>query len=516
MIALLVVAVAAVSGCGREIRPVPPQPGTDQGSAAEFADVLRKKVTVEATMAHLGRLQEIADAHGGNRALGRPGYDASVDYVVNALRDKGFDVQVPEFEVRLPWADEPSLTVAGTAVTARAMEYTIGTESGGVAGSLVPARVDDTPGCTADDYDGLAVEGAVVLVDRGSCPFGAKQAIAAQRGAAALIVANNEDGDEMGGTLGEETDVKIPVISTTKASGERLRANPANTTIKLNAGVRTERTRNVVAQTKTGSTSNVVMAGAHLDSVPEGPGINDNGSGSSALLEVAEQLAKPANKGQFTNKLRFAWWGAEEFGLLGSRHYVADLKTNDPATLGNVALYLNFDMIGSPNHGRFVYDGDASAFGPADGSVPAPAGSAVIEAAFHEHFGSLGLASGETEFSGRSDYGPFIAEGIASGGLFTGAEGIKTVEQAALFGGRAGIGYDFCYHASCDDLSNIDHRTLDEMTGAASAVVLRFANSPLDLEEEGRRLLAAVAPVPAATVDRGHGPSNAAEAKQLH
>ena len=88
------------------------------------------------------------------------------------------------------------------------------------------------------------------------------------------------------------------------------------------------------------------------------------------------------------------------------------------------------------------------------------------------------------------------------------------MEQAALFGGRAGIGYDFCYHASCDDLSNIDLRTLDEMTGAASAVVLRFANSPLDLEEEGRRLLAAVAPVPAASVDQGHGPSNAAEAKQ--
>ena len=84
----------------------------------------------------------------------------------------------------------------------------------------------------------------------------------------------------------------------------------------------------------------------------------------------------------------------------------------------------------------------------------------------------------------------------------------------ALFGGRACIAYDFCYHASCDDLSNIDHRTLDEMTRAASVVVLRFANSPLDLEEEGRRLLAAAAPVPAASVDQGHGPSNAAEARQ--
>jgi Zn-dependent M28 family amino/carboxypeptidase len=269
-------------------------------------------------------------------------------------------------------------------------------------------------------------------------------------------------------------------------------------------------TFNVLAETRSGDPERTVMVGAHLDSVPEGPGINDNASGSAGILAIAEVLAGT----ETANALRFAWWGAEEFGLLGSRHYVADLKTNDPATLGNVALYLNFDMIGSPNHGRFVYDGDASAFGPEDGSVPAPAGSDAIEAAFHEHFGSLGLASGETEFSGRSDYGPFIAEGIASGGLFTGAEGIKTVEQAALFGGRARIAYDLCYHASCDDLSNIDHRTLDEMTGAASTVVLRFANSPLDLKEEGRRLLAAVAPVPAAAVDQGHGPSNAAEARQ--
>ena len=114
--------------------------------------------------------------------------------------------------------------------------------------------------------------------------------MAAERGAVAMIVANNVDGDEMGGTLGEETEVKIPVISVTKAVGERLRADPGNTTIKLNAGVRVERTRNVIAQTKTGSTSDVVMIGAHLDSVPEGPGINDNGSGVAAILETALQL----------------------------------------------------------------------------------------------------------------------------------------------------------------------------------------------------------------------------------
>ena len=325
-------------------------------------------------MAHMAKLQEVADANGGNRALGTKGYDASVDYVANALWDKGFDVQTPEFDVRIPYADEPALTVGGSDIAAKPLSFTIGTPPDGVSGPLLPARVEDSPGCTASDYDGLPVVGAIVLVDRGQCPFGGKQAAAAERGAVALIVANNEDGDEMGGTLGEETDVKIPVISITKASGDRLRANPADTTIKLNAGVRTERTRNVIAQTKTGSTSNVVMVGAHLDSVAEGPGINDNGSGVAAVLETALQLGSSP---QVNNAVRFGFWGAEELGLLGSINYVQSL---DVEALKDISLYLNFDMIGSPNPGYFTFDGDQSAPPDANHGVPRiPEGSAGIE-----------------------------------------------------------------------------------------------------------------------------------------
>ena len=145
-----------------------------------------------------------------------------------------------------------------------------------------------------------------MLVDRGYCPFSQKQAVAAERGAVALIVANNDDGDEMGGTLGEETNVKIPVISVTKASGERLRAAPGAATISSTPGFAIVKTRNVIAQTKTGSTADVVMVGAHLDSVPEGPGINDNGSGVAAVLETALQLGpSPAVQ----NAVRFGFWG---------------------------------------------------------------------------------------------------------------------------------------------------------------------------------------------------------------
>ena len=162
-----------------------------------------------------------------------------------------------------------------------------------------------------------------MLVDRGTCQFSVKQAVAAERGAVALIVANHEDGDEMGGTLGEKTNPKIPVISITKASGDRLRGAPGDTTLMLKAGVRVEHTRNVIAQTKTGSTADVVMVGAHLDSVPEGPGINDNGSGVAAVLETALQLGPSP---QVQNAVRFGFWGAEELGLRGSDNYVESLE----------------------------------------------------------------------------------------------------------------------------------------------------------------------------------------------
>ncbi|MGB7505565.1 MAG: M28 family metallopeptidase, partial [Mycobacterium sp.] len=424
----------------------------------------RQSVTVDATMAHLARFQEIADANGGNRSLGTPGYDASVDYVANALRDKGFDVQTPEFDVRLPWADEPALTVAGESVTARPLEYTIGTDGDGVSGPLVPARAEDTPGCTADDYDGLAVDGAVVLVDRGSCPFGTKQAVAAERGAVAVIVANNEDGDEMGGTLGDSTDVQVPVISVTKVAGEQLRGQPgAPVAIRLNAGVRVEKTRNVIAQTTTGSTTDVVMVGAHLDSVTEGPGINDNASGVAGVLETALQLGSSP---EINNAVRFGFWGAEENGLLGSNDYVGSL---DVEALRDIALYLNFDMIGSPNPGYFAYDGNQSTLpDPRMGAPRVPEGAAGIERTLMAYLDGAGKPAEDTSFDGRSDYDAFTKSGVPAGGLFSGAGEEMSAEQAEKWGGRAGEPFDPNYHQPTDTLDKID-RTAMEIHGGGVA-----------------------------------------------
>ena len=468
------VAVVALGGCGRELRAQQGQPITTPTTAAtpatDFAAALQKRVTADAMMVHLKKLQEIADAHDGIRSLGTSGYDASVDYVANTLRDNGFDVQTPEFEVHLPFADEPTMTVGGNKFAAKPLEFTKGTPPEGVSGPLVPARVEDTPGCTASDYDGLPVAGAVVLVDRGKCPFGAKQAVAAERGAVALIVANNEDGDEMGGTLGDKTDVKIPVVSVTKATGDRLRAQPGPTTLKLNAGVRNERTRNVIAQTKTGSTANVVMVGAHLDSVHDGPGINDNGSGVAAVLETSLQLG---NSPQVTNAVRFGFWGAEELGLLGSNNYVQSLNVD---ALKDIALYLNFDMLGSPNPGYFTYDGDQSR-SPKDGEgVPrVPEGSAGIERTLVAYLKGAGKPAEDTSFDGRSDYDGFTQSGVPAGGLFSGAEDKKSVAQAERWGGQADEPFDPNYHKATDTLEHVDRTALEINGGGVAYAVGLYA-----------------------------------------
>jgi Zn-dependent M28 family amino/carboxypeptidase len=216
------------------------------------------------------------------------------------------------------------------------------------------------------------------------------------------------------------------------------------------------------------------MAGAHLDSVNAGPGIQDNGSGSAAILEVARQMAKVKP----VNKVRFALWGAEESGLVGSIYYVNNLTQ---AEKDSITLYLNFDMIGSPNHVFFIYDGDDS---DAVGAGPGPAGSAQIEQTFERFFNSVGVPFQGTDFSGRSDYGPFIEVGIPSGGLFTGAEGIKTPAEAALWGGTAGQAYDPCYHLACDTFDNINLYALDVNSDAVAYSVLQYAMNTRDINGE--------------------------------
>ncbi|MBU3751849.1 MAG: amidohydrolase, partial [Mycobacterium sp.] len=172
-VALSCMLLAAALGCSRSADTA--QPVVENRAALQFATQLRDKVTVEAMTAHLAKFQELADAHGGNRATGTPGYDAAVDYVAETLRGKGFDVQTPEFEVRVFNHGDPDLTVGGIPVKAGVLKYSAGTPAYGVSGPLVAAPAEETPGCAPADYQGLTVKGAVVLVDRGGCHFSEKQ-----------------------------------------------------------------------------------------------------------------------------------------------------------------------------------------------------------------------------------------------------------------------------------------------------------------------------------------------------
>ncbi|MCK5923377.1 MAG: M28 family peptidase, partial [Methylococcales bacterium] len=206
-------------------------------------------------------------------------------------------------------------------------------------------------------------------------------------------------------------------------------------------------------------------------------------SGSAGILEIALQLSELGfladEEEGLRNQVRFAWWGAEEEGLLGSEHYVSQLSEEE---LGRIALNLNFDMIASPNYARFVYDGDGSA-----SELAGPEGSSFIEWIFNEYFSARGLHAEPTPFSGRSDYGPFIEVGVPAGGLFTGAEGIKTAEQAGNYGGTAEEAYDPCYHAECDTIENINLQGLDEMADAAAHAVMLFGMKDLPQAAAAKR-----------------------------
>ncbi len=266
----------------------------------------------------------------------------------------------------------------------------------------------------------------------------------------------------------------IPALDTTFAVGEELynldKDSGSSVHIFTQTFMEIRRTKNVIADYPAGGrTDRTVVVGAHLDSVAEGPGINDNGSGSAALLETALMMAKVKPE----NTLRFAWWGAEESGLIGSTAYVAELSA---AERDRIALYLNYDMVGSPNYIFMVYDADQSTF-PAPEGVPIPEGSTAIEDLYESYYTLIGEPYDDTEFSGRSDYQAFIENGIPSGGLFTGAEEVKTEEQEAIWGGEAGEQFDPCYHQACDTYDNVDLHALEVNSDLIAFAMLTFAYS---------------------------------------
>jgi Zn-dependent M28 family amino/carboxypeptidase len=440
-------------------------------------------VTLDGVLEHEQALQDIADDNNGTRASGTSGYADSIDYVEDRLSDAGYTTKRQTFSFHKfedLGGSVMQRTSPGAVTYAEGTDFvaTPQTEPGEVTASvkavdikLGPGNTSDS-GCDAADFAGF-VPGNIALIQRGFCTFEQKAENAAGAGAIGVVFFNQgndpNDPSRMGipaVTLGDGYTGGIPAVSTTYAIGVDL-VSFANIGLQMHLKANVTRelatTQNLIAESRGGDPNNVIMAGAHLDSVPEGPGINDNGSGSSALIEIAEQM----NRLNLPNKLRFAWWGAEEDGLVGSTQYVNSLTDDE---LADIEMYLNFDMIASPNYGLFIYDGDGSGFG-----LVGPDGSDDIEALFERYYAERGIPSEPTAFSGRSDYQAFINNGVPAGGLFTGAEVPKTADQVDKWGGTAGVAYDPCYHSACDTIDNLDHDALAINSDAIAYVIYLYA-----------------------------------------
>lgn len=492
------------------------------GSTDAFDDSrkLRKDVNLADLEAHLEKFQAIADKH-GNRFAGMKGYDKSAAHAAKVLEKAGYKVRAQEFDYLAAFVTGPATLeqVAPTATTyveETDFTYMDQTDPGDVTAAVTAVDLALGPdnasssGCEAADFAGFPA-GNIALMQRGTCAFEDKVENAAAAGAVGAIVINQGNTEERKGleavTLGSTNESGIPALFATYDLGVAWSQTPGLELRMVTQTVREMKsTHNVLAtatkrhlkKPKSKAADRIVMVGAHLDGVPEGAAINDNGTGSAAVLEIAKHIAKQKTK----HRTRFALWSAEESGLIGAEEYVAALSKK---AAKRIELYLNFDMIGSPNFVRFIYDGDNSAFPVGPDAAEAPAGSDVIEDVFAKYFKKRGLASAETAFSGRSDYGPFIAIGIPAGGLFTGAEGIKTEEEAELFGGEAGVAYDACYHQACDDLDNVDRKGFHQMADAAAHATLTFARDLSAVKKARSNAPAPTAPRAAASADGHHG-----------
>ncbi|ETW21808.1 peptidase M28 [Mycobacterium gastri 'Wayne'] len=446
-------------------KPAPPAAAPDLGRT------LAGKVTADGMFTHLRALQAIANANNGNRATGTRGYDASVDYVVNALRTKGFEVSTPQFErVYTALQGKPALTVAGRSYPIDQASLLVRTPPGGLTGQ--PVRPIQPAGCAVGDYPSVLPKSAIAVVDDTRCSIVDKQNSALAKGAIGLIVVSGPTRQGSPPTLfspGYYNQLTVPVAVVDTNVAAALGRATAPVRLVLDTENVKITSRNVLAQTKTGTPNEVIMLGAHLDSPAGGPGINDGGSGVAAVLETALQLGPlpPVN-----NAVRFAFWGA---GLTGAMDYVFGLNGEQ---LNNIAMYLNFDMLGSPNAGFFTDDGDQSGPpGPGVASADVPEGSAGIERTLAGYVNLAGRRPADMPLTASADYHPFLVAGVPIGGLTTGASQPKTTVQARLWGGQAGVAFDPDYLSVRDTADNVNREALAVMGSAVAFAVGSYAQS---------------------------------------
>jgi Zn-dependent M28 family amino/carboxypeptidase len=484
------VAFALVVGaCG----PTPsgrPVTSADPAATAPppLADALRAGVSVDDIMADLAQLQDIADANGGIRAAGTPGYDESATYVADQLEAAGFTVEAQQVPVTVFEQTAPSiLAVSGgpTFEDIRDVKAMTFSASGDVTAPVVALGFDPAAqpgdrngrGCNAGDFAAVP-PGVIVLVQPAPCRRLDVVVNAQSAGVAALVTTYAEWPRDAvrRPTLISAADIHIPVLGGTHEVGLALAkaaADGATVHLATSTSVRQVQSANVIGESTWGDPVNVVMLGGHLDSVIDGPGINDNGSGAMTVLEIARTIAelqrsRPANAGPAW-KVRVAFWTGEETGLFGSAAYANRLGAGD---LLATKAYLNFDMLGSPNGVRIVYQ---------EGDPPHPGQEAAIAGLFGSALGVEGLSWEPEAIGAASDHYPLERAGIPIGGLYSGANEVKSDEEAVMFGGTAGVPDDACYHLACDTLENVDADWLGQLARAAAWVVGRLASGEVVL-----------------------------------
>ncbi len=455
-----------VSACSSAQQPPPP--------AAVSARELSGKVTADGMYQHLEKLSDIAAANGNSRADDTPGFDASVDYVAGVLRDEGFDVQTPEFErLALSSPGRPTLVATGRSFGVDQASLLVTTAPGGL--TAVTLRPQRASGCSPGDYASVDVRGAIAVVDNKGCSVVDKQNAAVGRGAVGMLVVRDpgSTGSPAGlFTPGYYRQLTSPVAVIDEDADAQLRRTSAPVRLTLDAKSAVVKSRSVVAQTKSGNPHNVVVAGAHLDSAAGSPGLNDDGSGIAAVLETAVQLGSSPT---VINAVRFAFWGSQGAGLQGSSTYVASLGRGG---LDDIAMYLDFDLLGSTNAGYFTYDGDQS--GQPNPDVPSakvPVGSAGVERTLAGYLNLAGVRPADLPLGLASDYSAFLRAGMPIGGVTSGSSQRKTATQARLWGGRAGSPFDPNYRTPGDTIANVDRATLAIIGPAVAFAVGTYAQS---------------------------------------
>ncbi|KAI1467258.1 uncharacterized protein F4812DRAFT_56740 [Daldinia caldariorum] len=428
----------------------------DKCEGIMVSDALPVLINSTALYGHLEKLQHIADANGGNRITGSAGHNQTIQYIQDYLTALDYYVEVQPFHDIMQADGKATLWANGEAFDAEPIGW-----SPECTFTNRPLVIVDSIGCEAADYPQETI-GAVVLVGSGGCSLSDKSIAAGKAGAIGLLM---YEFTQLTPSLGGPNDYHIPSARIAYRDAQRIMDHPRPVSadiFDISMQYKAVYSYNLFATWECGDENKVLMVGTHTDSVSASAGMNDNASGIASLLEIATELSR------FTTKstVKFAFWTASEPSLLGSKYWMSTAYTEERQ---KIRLYLDATMLGSPNGALKVYDAYAS--------TPGPHGSKEAEKTLTEGFKAQGVNFTITEISNRSDYATFFDAKIPFAGLFSGANGLKTWKEAAMFGGNASVPYDTNYHESGDNIQNINMTILSQNTKALAHAVGVYGRS---------------------------------------